>query len=97
MRKRLPMIYGFVSGCGLGLCLLTQTSNAGIPKFISCWLGPLLEVVSRPFTTGERGPGGMLFAFLAIIFFWGSVGAGVGYTIARLATALRKRRKHESP
>jgi hypothetical protein len=97
MRKWRPTIYGFAAGCVFGLYLLFNTSGGGIPVFISCWLGPLLDGISAALSSGERGPGGILFALLFVVCFWGAIGAGIGYVVGRLLRVLKKKKPNDAP
>lgn len=91
MRKWLPMTYGVAAGCVFSLYLLFNTSSGGIPRFISSWLGPLLDGICGGLSSGERGPGGILFALLVVIGFWGLVGGASGYAAGRLLSLLKKK------
>ena len=83
-RKSLAWIlWGFGLGCALGLYLLLETTQ-GIPAFIANSIGPLLDRICGSVSGGERGPGGLLFAFLFVILFWGAGGGLVGFVAALL-------------
>ena len=92
MRKWQPAIYGSAVGCTLGMYLLATTSGGGIPPFIIHWLRPVVEGEYTSLNSGERGPGGMLFALFVVILFWAASGAGLGYGVGRIVALMRKPR-----
>ncbi len=82
------ILWGFGLGCALGLYLLLET-NQGIPGFIANTIGPLLDHICGAASQGERGPGGLFFAFLFVILFWGTAGGLAGFVAALLMAAVR--------
>ncbi len=86
----IPTITGAVAGLGFGLYFILGTKGR-LPRSITDWLGPLVEGIYKSVASGERGPGGIIFAFLLVLAFCTAVGACLGFSVALLVRALKRK------